>query len=79
MNIQTIFGKVSGDICLTIQTYLTMFRVRHDEHSDNFRQGFGRFSSKISRKLAKILRGVTQLNFDKKAELDFDRKNKTGC
>jgi hypothetical protein len=24
--------------------------------------------------LAKILRGVTQLNFDKKAKLDFDRK-----
>jgi hypothetical protein len=24
--------------------------------------------------LAKILRGVTQLNFGKKAELDFDRK-----
>jgi hypothetical protein len=35
---------------------------------------FVRFLSKIGQKMAKILRGVTQLNFDREAELNFNRK-----
>jgi hypothetical protein len=34
--------------------------------------------TKSSKKLARILRGVTQLNFDKKAKLDVDKKAKLG-
>ena len=42
---------------------------------DLFWQYFGRFLRKLSRKLAKILRGVTQLNFDKKPNWMLIEKN----
>ena len=42
-----------------IQTNLTIFRVIFKEKTA---------------KIGKNTEGVTQLNFDKKAELDFDRK-----